>query len=227
MADAAPAATGDAPAGGEQQQEAGQPDLGQTLQEQLAPMQQQFEQIRQFMENTTQQAETPAEAATEQQPVDFSYLNPDAPEYDPQAAAQQLLGVIAQQQQAGLQPLTEQLQQVSTGLQDMRTEQEARALADEFPDLQDQEVSDKVFTAAEQWVQAAGLPPEAASNMQVVRAVYMMGRAAELANEEGQQPGPGAATLEGGGGAAPAAPAGGLTAESIIGGRTGSVLPFG
>lgn len=229
------AAGGDAPAGGQQPgdaaQQAQQPDLGALLTEGLSPVQDTLEEMRQFMAS---QAQPPA--ADAQQPAaaaepDFSYLNPDAPGYNPEKAAEQLLTVLGQQNQTALQdalkPLQEQLTQTQQQLVDARTETEARALAEEFPDLQEQQVSDKVFAAAQQWVSAAGLPPEAAGNMQVIRAVYMMGRAAELSNEEGSQQQPGSATLEGAGGASPGAPAGGLTADSIVGAGSRSVLPFG
>lgn len=233
---AAGPAGGDAPAGGEAQTQPGeqqaQPDFGQLVQDGIGPVQAQLEEMRALLESNIAQPAEPGEPqADPNAPPDLSYLNPDAPNYDPQAAAQQFLSVLEQQNSAALQPLQQQLEKTQTQLTDMRTQSEARALAEEFPDLDKPEVSDKVFAAAQQWVEglrASGvdIPPEAASTMPVIRAAYMMGRAAELANEEenGQQPH--AATLEGAGGAAPAAPVGGLTAESIVGSGGRSALPF-
>lgn len=214
---------------GEQAQQA--PDFAQQLQDGIGPIQQQLEDLRGYMESNVAAQPEAEPQADPNAPPDLSYLNPEAPNYDPQAAAQQFLQVMQQQNQAALQPLTAELEQTKTQLTDLRTQQEARALAEEFPDLDKPEISDKVFSMAQDWVQglrAAGVQIDeaAASSMPVIRTVYMMGRAAELASEEESGNTPKAATLEGPGGAAPAAPAGGLTAESIVGQGGRSALPF-
>jgi hypothetical protein len=235
-ASAAGLAAGDAAQGeGQEQQQGGaqpgaeqQPDVGALL-GQLEGIPAQLEQMREFMEQQQlSQLQTGAEpaAGAEEQQVDLSFVDPESPQYDPQRAAQELLSVLQQQQATAVQeavaPLNEQLQT-------MQTQREADALASEFPELENEETANAVLKATGEWVRAAGLPPEAAGNMQVVRAVFMMGRAAQLHNEEsgsGQQP---AAHLEGAGGASPGGGAsGGITAESILnGGGRRSPLPFG
>lgn len=213
-----------------QQQEAQQqqqPGIDPGLLEQLGTLPEQFEQMRQFMEQSQlpgdqqQQDQT----AAEQEQVDLSFVDPTSPTYNPQQAAEQLLQVLQAQNAQAVQEAVAPLQQQ---LSDVQNAREADALASEFPDLQNPETADAVFKATSEWVQAAGLPPEAAGNMQVVRAVYMMGRAAELHNEEqGQEGQQDAATLEGAGGASPAGTGQGMTAESILGTQRRSPLPFG
>lgn len=227
---AAPGA-GDGQQEGQQQQgDSGvqQPDLS-ALVDQIGSQSAQLEQMREFMEQSqlTQLQEPGVDPAQQQQQeVDLTFVNPESPNYDPERAAQELLTVLQQQQSTAVQEAVAPLQEQ---LQTMHTQREADALASEFPELENEETANAVLKATGEWVRAAGLPPEAAANMQVVRAVFMMGRAAQLHNEEngaGQQP---VAHLEGAGGASPGGGAsGGITADSIVkgGGRTG-VLPFG
>lgn len=255
MADAAPAAgvaadAGTAGGAGDQgaAPEQATPDFQQLIGDATAPLQQELESMRGLLESyaPAQEAQPGQQPGYEQfgQPAaqphqqpgqpDLSYLDPSSPNYDEQAAARAFLETVQQQQQQQLNPLASQVQQLSTQLADMRADGEYRQLAEEFPDLADQQISDKVFEAATQWtgqlVQSGMIPQESAQafaeSAPVLRAVYMMGRAAELANAEGQ-PQPGAASLEGAGGGAPAAPAGGgMTAESILGAGRASVLPI-
>lgn len=213
---------------GQQAQEQQQAGLSPDLAQQLATVPDQLEQLRSWMEESqqAQQQQAPGvEAEQEPEPADLSFVNPESPNYDPQAAAQQLLGVLEQQNADAVKAAVEPLQQQ---LQDQQTQREADFLAQEFPELAQPETADAVFKATREWVQAAGLPPEAAGNMQVVRAVFMMGRAAELHNDEQAREGQNAATLEGAGGASPGGTGqGGLTAQSILDGGGGrSPLPF-
>jgi hypothetical protein len=233
-ASAAGLAASDAGGGGEQQQQGEQADGQQTQQPdlsalatQLQDVPAQLEQMRSFMEQS-QLAQAPQDAAEEEPAApDLSFVDPESPTYDPQRAAEQLLEVLGQQQQ---QAVTQAVEPLQNALSEMQAARDADYLAQEFPELQNPETADAVLKATQEWVNAAGLPPEAASNMQVVRAVFMMGRAAELHNAEtatdGQQQQ--AATLEGAGGASPAGSTpGGLTAESIVNGPGGrSPLPF-
>lgn len=223
---------GDAPAGGEATEQGEQtpqgPDFGQQLQDALGPMQAQLEDVRTWLEQNPPAQEQETEQQTDPAtPPDLSYLDPSSPNYDAQTAANQFLQLLEQQHGQQMEPLMQEIGQLRDGLADMRSQAEAEQLAAEFPDLAKQEVSDKVFALAQQWAERAGLPPEAAKNMQVIRMVYMAGRAAEAANAEASGEQPAAANLEGAGGAAPAAPVGGLTAESIVGAPGRSVLPFG
>jgi hypothetical protein len=207
-----------------QEQQAG---LSPELAQQLSTIPDQLEQLRSWMEESQQaQQQAPgAEAEQEPAPADLSFVNPESPNYDPQAAAQQLLQVLEQQNADAVKAAVEPLQQQ---LQDQQVQREADFLAQEFPELEDPETADAVFRATREWVDAAGLPPEAAGNMQVVRAVFMMGRAAELHNEEQAREGQNAASLEGAGGASPGGTGqGGFTAQSILEGGGGrSPLPF-
>ncbi len=209
------------------QQQGQQPDIS-ALVEQLGGQTAQLEQMRTFMEEQ-QVAQQQTDPAAEQQPqeVDLSFVNPESANYDPERAAQELLTVLQDQQSTAVSEAVAPLQEQ---LQTMQTQREADALASEFPELENEETANAVLKATGEWVRAAGLPPEAAGNMQVVRAVFMMGRAAQLHNEE-NSPGSqqSAAHLEGAGGASPGGGAsGGLTAESIVnGGGRRSPLPFG
>lgn len=217
----------DAPQQADGQVQQQQPDAGP----QLGDVMQQLEQMRGWMEdNVAAQPYTQDPTADQQfpdqppQPPDLGFIDPSNPAYDPQQAAGLLLQHMQEQQQQQLQQALAPIQQQ---VQDVQNSREADALAAEFPDLQQPEVAERVFKATADWVQAAGLPQEAAGNMQVIRAVYMMGRAADLANSENEQQVPDPATLEGGGGASPGAGTGGqFTAESIIGAQRRSPLPF-
>lgn len=184
---------------GEQQQQAG-PDLSY-----LEGVPDTLEQMRSMMEQVAagQQAPPPEQEPEgyEYDQPDLSYADPTSPNYNPDMAGQVLMDAIGQQQQQALQQALDPLQQK---LSAMEADQQARALAEQFPELNDQKVADEVFAKTREWVDAAGLPAEAAQNYQVVKAVYMMGRAAELAASEQGSGEADAATLEGGGGPAPA-----------------------
>jgi hypothetical protein len=141
-------------------------------------------------------------AAEEQAPeadLDLSFLDPGDPQYDPTQLAEQLSGLVdqvAQQRlEAGLAPIQEQVQ-------DMRREREWQAVADQFPELVNEEVARPVFQLAKEMAEHNG-HPELQQEPWFVRMVYTAGKALEAANEEGAEA-PSAAHLEGGGGAAPA-----------------------
>ena len=210
---------------GEQQQQAA-PDFAALAAQMEGSVSQQLEQMREWMAESQQslQQQLAPEQPVEPQQTDLSFVDPNSPNYDPERAAAQLLDVLTQQQKDAV---NEQIAPLQQQLSEMQSAREADFLAQEFPDLQNPETADAVFRATHEWVQAAGLPIEAASNMQVVRAVYMMGRAAELNATEQQAGQQQAAALEGAGGASPGGTGGGLTAASIISGGGGtSPLPF-
>lgn len=220
--DAAPA--GDGEQGQQQEQEAQQQSpISPEVAEQLASVPDQLAQMRQWMEESAQQQQV-APAAEEQQPPDLSFVNPEDPAYDPQRAATELLSVLEKQTNDALEAKVGPLQERLQAAESLR---EAELLTKEFPELDDEKAQDALMETTAKWVEAAGLPADTAGNMQVVRAVYMMGRAAELATQEQTGEAPAAATLEGAGGASPGGTGGGLTAESIFGdqGRR-SPLPF-
>ncbi len=217
--------TGDGQQQQGEQQEGQGPDLA-TIASGQDDLRSQLEQMRSYMEEQSwQPPEVPAEQDTPPEPADLSFVDPNEPNYDPQRAAGQLLEVLQQQNQ---QALSEALAPLQNDLQEVRSAREADYLAQEFPDLQNPETADAVFKATAEAVQAAGLPAEAAQNMQMVRLVYLAGRAQELAaGEQSEEQSQQVATLEGAGGASPGGSTGGLTAESIVsapGGR--SPLPF-
>lgn len=222
---AAPADAGEAQ-GAEQEQSQQQGALSPELAEQLGGVPSQLEQIREWMEQSQQQqAENAAPEGEEPAEADLSFLDPQDPAYDPNRAAQELLGVLEKQNQDAIKAAVTPLQE---RLAAQEAQREAELLTQEFPELADEKAQDALMATTRQWVEAAGLPPEAAGNMHVVRAVFMVGKAAELARQEeteaDQQP---AATLEGAGGASPGGTGGGLTAESILGpSAKRSVLPF-
>jgi hypothetical protein len=185
-----------------------QQEMYQWMQENLRPQE-------------AQQQETPE--ATEPEPLDLSWLDPESPSFDPNAMAQQLSGLVEstveQRVQQATAPVQEQVQQ-------MRREQEAAALIGEFPELADEDTTAKVLETAKTYAQTVG-HPELANEPWFWRTTYVMGRAMDQAQEE-QADGPAPAHLESGSGAAPAGGGGqGMTAADIVGARRGaSVLPF-
>lgn len=230
----APGAVADAPAGGDPAAgadpaapQAQAPDY-EAMQAQLAELGPGLDEIRSLL--AQQQAPAPgADPAAPAEPTqpDLSYLNPASPDYNPQQAGERMLQVIADQNKqaidAAVGPIAQELG---------RTQQQlaAQELVAEFPDLADAKTAQQVLQASNQWVAAAGLPPEAAQSPQVWRAVYLMSVAAELQAKEKDAPVTTPATLEGAGGASPAGGSpsrAGTTADDIIGSRGRSVLPFG
>jgi hypothetical protein len=176
------------------------------------------EQMRQFLEGQSQQQ--PAEQQQEQQPpaADLSFLDEASPNYDPQRAAERLTEVMREQAGVATQAeLAKVLAPLQQQVSDMQRASEADALVAEFPDLGKSDVAEPVVKAAGQYAEMVGMP-ELASNTAFIRLTYLAGRAAELAQQqEGAAGAPGAATLEGAGGASPGGAGQGdtQTAESI------------
>jgi hypothetical protein len=220
------AASGDGQ--GTQQADGGQQGVDvNALAEGLASTQATTQEMYQWMQENLrpqeaqQQQETPE--ATEPEPLDLSWLDPESPSFDPNAMAQQLSGLVEstveQRVQQAITPLQQEQQQ-------MRREQEAAALIGEFPELADEDTTAKVLETAKTYAQTVG-HPELANEPWFWRTTYVMGRAMDQAQEE-QADGPAPAHLESGSGAAPAGGGGqGMTAADIVGARRGaSVLPF-
>lgn len=191
------AGNGDAAANGEG---TGTDDgLGQ-ITETLTSLTEGQEELRNFLQSAPwqQQAETPAEPQTPEEPaaLDLSFL--DDPDLPPEDLAERLTGAFDERSQ-------KMVQEALAPLQEKISEQERRAeaetLVSEFPDLADPDTAEAVVHASRQWAEATG-QPELANSPALWRLVYMAGRAAEAANSESSEAA--AAHLEGTSGAGPA-----------------------
>jgi hypothetical protein len=212
---------------GEATQQQG-PDLS-ALADQLGTLSAGQDEMREFLQSRPWDGQQePEQAQQEQQEpeLDLSqYLDPADPSYDPNAgrsATERRRGEGRRAARgAGLAPLQEQVQ-------DVRRERDWQAIADEFPELVNEEVAKPVFQLAKTLAEHNG-HPELAQEPWFVRMAYITGKAMETANEEGAEA-PSAAHLEGGGGAAPAgSQVDALT--QVFGGEEGiplgrKVLPF-
>lgn len=204
-------AMGQGQAGGEGAAQASQgqgesqgPDLS-TLAQSLGQQGETLEQMRQFLSSQPWQQQQ--EAAQEDQgseEIDLSWLDQEMT-LNPDAAAQRLNDVISQsidqRAQALMAPVVERQNQ-------MRINQEARDLADRFPDLQDAENAKALAGPGglvEQALQHAdpNVAKQLAAEPWFWGLVHMSNKAAEIANNEGTNA-PGAAHLESGSGAGPA-----------------------
>jgi hypothetical protein len=94
-----------------------------------------------------------------------------------------------------LEPLRQETKEI-------RQEREWQDVANQFPELVDEQVARPVFALAKEMAEHNG-HPELSQEPWFVRMVYTAGKALEAAQEEGAES-PSAAHLEGGGGAAPA-----------------------
>lgn len=183
------------------------------------------EEMRQYLVSHLPQQQA-SEPEPEQEPepeLDLSFLDPAAPEFDPEQIADRLGGLIGQvadqRTQAAIAPMQEQMTE-------MRRSQEAERLAGEIPELGDPEVAQQTVQVARQIAEAYG-QPALAQEPWFWRMTFMAARAAEAAQQEGDEA-PSAAHLEGGGGAAPSGSEVDLGDQIIApGGRKGrSALPF-
>jgi hypothetical protein len=224
-------AGGDAAQGdGQQQQGEGGQDVG-ALAEQLQAMQAGQEELRQFLTSQPWQQQQQGEEQQEEtaeEPLDLSFLDPEDPGFDPNALAERLGGLISQTAEQRAQALIAPVQQQQA---EMRRQNEARDLVAEFPEIANEETAQQVTSVARQLAEANG-HPELADEPWMWRLTYLAGRAIDSANDEGSDE-PGAAHLEGGGGARPTGGQQGDPAdayrqalrEAARGGS--SVLPFG
>lgn len=196
------------------------PDIGAVLQE-FQSGQAELRDLLQTMQLQQPQAQAQPEAVAEPSlaDADLSFLDQSDPDFDPQQVAVQLGELFQQTVQQQIAPLNEQIAE-------QRREQQARDLAEEFPELEDPQVANELITAAQQWATEYNRP-DLANDPPFWRLVFMAQRAAALAASEGAESAPGAAHLEGGGGALPSGSQGDL-GDAIVaeerGGR--SVLPF-
>lgn len=200
-------AMGQGQAGGEGAAQASQgqgesqgPDLS-SLAEQVGGMNQNMERMWQHVQTLTPQQQEAAQEDQGSEEIDLSWLDQEMT-LNPDAAAQRLNDVISQsidqRAQALMAPVVERQNQ-------MRINQEARDLADRFPDLQDAENAKALAGPGglvEQALQHAdpNVAKQLAAEPWFWGLVHMSNKAAEIANNEGTNA-PGAAHLESGSGA--------------------------
>jgi hypothetical protein len=207
--------------GGEAQQAA--PDFG-ALSQQLEQLAGGQEELRQYLStNPWQQQETEQEQQQQAPEVDLSWLDPADPSYDPEQMSQKLTETFGQYVQQATEQATAP---VMERMQEMQREQAAERLVNEFPDLKQQEVADEVVRASLEYASALGRP-DLGNDPGFWRLVYLSGRAIDSAQQEGSGD-PGAAHLEGGGGAISGTSQVDPADEIMnAGGKKGSsVLPF-
>lgn len=195
-------ATGQQGNGGEGAETGQAPDFG-ALSSQLEQIVGGQDELRQLLasEPWRQPAEQqPAEPEQQQQPaeVDLSFLDPADPAYDPDQMGERLTSAFAQYMEQSQQQALAPIQQQMT---EMRQEAELRDLLGEFPEIA--ENSEEIVRAAHEYASALNMP-QAANEAGFLRLVFLAGRAIDAAQNEGSGD-PGAAHLEGGGGANPGA----------------------
>lgn len=204
------AAQGDAAQQGQQgdgQQQGGQ-DFG-ALAQQLESLGPQLEAQRQSLQGVTdwiQQQQGAGDDGQQQadEPVlDLSQLGPEFAYMDEGSQQQFQQGF----QQAVSQAVAQAMEPVTRQQQEFRMEQQARDLVSEFPELGERETAEQVVGLAGD-IADQNFPPEVANVLKnspgFWRLVFLSGRGVETANNEGAGESAQAATLEGGGGAAPA-----------------------
>lgn len=207
--------------GGEAQQ--GQPDFA-ALSTQLESLAGGQEEMRQFLASNPWQAQEAQEQQEQGAPeVDLSWLDPADPGYDPEQMSQRMTEAFGQYVQQATQQATAP---VMERMQEMQREQAAERLVGEFPDLQQSEVAQEVVRASHEYAGALGMP-QLGNDPGFWRLVYLSGRAIDAAQQEGSGD-PGAAHLEGGGGAISGTSQVDPADEIMnAGGKKGSgVLPF-
>jgi hypothetical protein len=182
----------------------------------LSGVSDQQESMRQFLES---QQQPPAEQQEQPTPPDLSFLDENAPGFDPAVAAQRLQEVMRSEAGAEAQKqLKAELDPIRETVSNMQRQQEADTLVAEFPELGKEETAKAVVSAAETQAAIMGMP-QLAANTAFVRQVYLAGRATELAQQQqgGAASASGVATLEGAGGASPGGAQQGAerTAESM------------
>jgi hypothetical protein len=229
MADQGAQAQGQGEGGGEAAEAQQGPDF-QAVVEQLGSMAQGQEEMRQALAGLPEllQGQQQGPGEPEPQLLDPSMLDFENPQFDPNQAAQGLMGFVDQQWQQREQQLMQQhVAPLQQQVQQLFQTQGAMNLVAQYPEMGEEETARQVVTFAEQLAQKLGVP-HLAGNADMWELAYLVGRAKETAlQEEGQQDGPQAAHLEGGGGAGPA---GGsqpdLKQQILDSNRGSSVLPF-
>lgn len=220
---------------GQQQGGFGQAEFGQ-LNQTLQAIGQGQEGLRELLQNQLagqQQEGGEGEGDDGLGEIDLSFLDPASVGFDPAQIGPQLQQVIRDQATAQAQQIIQQqLNPVTERFDAFERNQQLSDLAAEFPELTQEENARQVFGLARQVTDAFGWGEQMAGDPRFVRILYLAGRAADAHNEEEAQGGqPGAALLEGGGGARPSGVGQGQDMGELItggGGRRGAgALPFG
>lgn len=162
------------------------------------------------------------------QPLDLSFL--DDPMADPRDQAAQLAALIQQNGQQQQTQMNEAIQQALAPITERlnhREQQEAAAeFVAEFPEVGDPNVAKEVMQLSRDYAAQLEMP-ELGNNMRFARLVFAATKAFDAATQEGSGD-PGAAHLEGGGGANPGGGQQGDAFDRMLNQkRGGSVLPFG
>jgi hypothetical protein len=199
--------------------------FGDTL-SQLAQTQQE---MKDFLSSQPWQPPQP-DPEPEPDPLAGLFEDPAGPDpYDPQQFASALDKALDQRLQASIKPAMERAEAAERAVQEYRTEAEAQALVQEFPELGNPETQKQVFGLAQEIITANGLPQELMDKPAFWRMTYLTAKAAEQANtEQAGAVSPGqAAHLEGGAGATPGgAQQVGTGWENLGGARGAGALPF-
>lgn len=170
----------------------------------------------------TPQQEDP-EPQAEEPGYDFSQF--DEAGYDPEAFAEQMAGMFDQRLEQRVQ---ERLGPLEQRLQEQEYDRKADLLAEEIPELRDENVLRETLTTAQELLaQNPSWDQNLINDPSFWRMAHFARRAADIANREGAET-PSAAHLEGGGGATPASTQVDLSQRILNAGGGGrSVLPFG
>jgi hypothetical protein len=198
--DAAQAQQGQVQGGGTEGQQQGGADFSQALeilQQQGAGQ----EEMRQQLQQLAQMFQTQQEQGQAEESIDFSFLDPSEPTYDPEQVAQRLQGLVEQTAEQRAQDLVSQhIDPLRSELSEVRQAQAINDFAAEFPDVGENPEAfvDLASKAAEQIGR-----PDLAENVGFWRIVRLAAAGAEAAQDQGSEQ-PNAAHLEGGGGATPA-----------------------
>lgn len=185
---------------GEGQQQQG-PDLG-ALQEQLGAVGSNMEQMYQYLQSEPwRQGEPEAqEPEAQEEPLNYDFLQTGDPQYD-QELATSLQNLIQHGSQQEIQrALQNELAPLREQVQEFQIEYKARELANEFPELNEEETANRVIAFSKQRAAALG-QPELANSPDFWRESYLLGRAMQAMQEEQQAGEQSVAHLEGGGGA--------------------------
>lgn len=236
-------AGGDAAQGQQQGQQQGDgqaegqgPDFGQLV-GQLEGLTTSHQETRQALDQVMANlADAPwlQEQTAQQEPqpidVDLGFLDAADPAFNPEQAQQQLQSMIGSLVEQGVQ---QHVQPVTQQVDLQRRQMEAQQLIGEFPELNDAENMRDVMKSATDYARVLSpvIGDEAAQRLAVepgfLRVMYAAGRAFDAAEQEGSGD-PGAAHLEGGGGANPGGAQqvdpGDLIVQAASGGR--NALPF-
>jgi hypothetical protein len=187
-----------------------------------------FAQPPEWAQQLMQGQEGDGQQQQQEQNLDLSFL--DDPMLDPRDQAAQLAAILQQQQEGSQQQMQQAIQEALAPVTErlnQREQQEAAAeFVAEFPEVGDPNVAKEVMQLSRDYAAQLGVP-DMGNNMRFARLVFAAAKAFEQAAEEGSGD-PGAAHLEGGGGAGPG---GGQQEDAFDRAlkqrRGGSVLPWG